>query len=36
MKRTKELKGKELEEFLKERFPDWKDGTSIFDLPIRR
>jgi len=34
MKHTKELKGKELEEFLKNRFPNWKKGTSIFDETI--
>ncbi len=31
----KEIKGKEIEKFLKDRFPDWEEGISIFDLPIR-
>tara|TARA_R100001163_G_C5053594_1_gene190148 strand:+ start:404 stop:685 length:282 start_codon:yes stop_codon:yes gene_type:complete len=32
---TKEMKGKEMEKFLKDRFPEWEKGKSIFELPLK-
>lgn len=35
MTKTKEMKGKEVEKYLKEIFPEWEKGKSIFELPLK-